>query len=75
MANRREWQRSERGFGSDQGCSLAKLAATHRMTLARLGTTGGPRVSLRVDGAAVFATEAAQLKAIHAGALEAALND
>jgi phosphoribosylformylglycinamidine synthase len=53
--------------------SLAKLAATHRVPLAKIGTTGGTRITLAVDGHPLLDAEAAELKAIHAEALEAAL--
>jgi phosphoribosylformylglycinamidine synthase len=53
--------------------SLAKLAATHRVSLTKLGLTGSPYIVVQVDGELVVDTEAAQLRAIHEGALEAAL--
>jgi len=53
--------------------SLARLAAAHRVSLARLGTTGGARATLRVDGLNVLDAEAGGLKEIHASALELAL--
>jgi len=53
--------------------SLAKLAAAHRVSLARLGTTGGARATVQVDGLTVLDAEAGGLKEIHASALELAL--
>ncbi|HET8714726.1 MAG TPA: phosphoribosylformylglycinamidine synthase subunit PurL [Holophagaceae bacterium] len=53
--------------------ALRTLCATHRVPLAKIGVTGGARVALSVDGAPVFDAEAAELAAIHAGALEKAL--
>jgi hypothetical protein len=43
------------------------------VSLARLGTTGGARATLRVDGLNVLDAEAGGLKEIHASALELAL--
>ena len=55
--------------------SLTKLARTHRVPLTRLGTTGGPRVVLRVDGQPVLDSPASRLKERYASALEASLRD
>ena len=54
--------------------SLAKLAATHRVALTRLGTTGGARTLVQVDGASVVNVPAEALKGIYSSALERALN-
>ena len=54
--------------------SLAKLADTHRMPLTRLGTTGGLRTVLQLDGQVVLDAPPADLKSIHANALEQALS-
>ena len=53
--------------------SLTRLAALHRVPLTRLGMTAGARTRIQVDGLTVVDAEASALKAIHAGALEAAL--
>lgn len=53
--------------------SLATLCATHRVPLAKIGTTGGARVTLAVDGQPLLDADAAELKALHGDALEAAL--
>ena len=53
--------------------SLVKLAATHRVSLTRLGSTGGTRATVLVDGATVLDAEAGALQELHASALERAL--
>jgi len=53
--------------------SLARLAAAHRVSLARLGTAGGDRIQVRVDGQTVLDEAAGALREIHASALERAL--
>ena len=53
--------------------SLATLCATHRVPFAKIGTTGGVRVTLAVDGLPVLDADAAELRGLHAGALERAL--
>jgi phosphoribosylformylglycinamidine synthase len=53
--------------------SLAKLAATHRVPLAKIGTTGGSRITVAVDGHPLLDAEAAELKALHSDALETLL--
>jgi phosphoribosylformylglycinamidine synthase len=53
--------------------SLARLAETHKVALTRLGSTGGTRAILHVDGQLLLDAEVAALKAIHANALETAL--
>ena len=53
--------------------SLARLASTHRVPLAKIGTTGGTRITLAVDGHPLLDAEASELKAVHANALETAL--
>jgi phosphoribosylformylglycinamidine synthase len=53
--------------------SLARLAQAHRVTLSRLGLTGGSRATVMVDGRCVLDAEAEGLREIHASALEAAL--
>jgi phosphoribosylformylglycinamidine synthase len=58
---------------SEGESSLAKLAATHRVSLTRLGSAGGTRATVLVDGATVLDAEAAALKEVHASALERAL--
>jgi len=40
---------------------------------AKIGTTGGSRITLAVDGQPLLDAEAAELKGLHDGALEAAL--
>ena len=59
--------------GSEGESSVATLCATHRVPFAKIGTTGGPRVTLAVDGQPLLDAEAAELKGLHDGALEAAL--
>ncbi len=59
--------------GPEGESSLATLCATHRVPFAKIGTTGGARVTLAVDGQPLLDADAAELKALHAGALEAAL--
>jgi phosphoribosylformylglycinamidine synthase len=58
---------------SEGESSLATLCATHRVPFAKIGTTGGPRVTLAVDGQPLLDAEASELKGLHDGALEAAL--
>ncbi|MDP1831314.1 MAG: phosphoribosylformylglycinamidine synthase subunit PurL [Geothrix sp.] len=53
--------------------SLATLCATHRVPIAKIGTTGGPRITLAVDGQPLLDADAAELKDLHAMALETAL--
>ncbi|MCM2250707.1 MAG: AIR synthase-related protein, partial [Geothrix sp.] len=53
--------------------SLATLCATHRVPCAKIGTTGGTRITLAVDGQPVLDAEAAALKNLHGEALEQAL--
>jgi len=53
--------------------SLATLCATHRIPCAKIGSTGGSRITLAVDGQPLFDAEAADLKRLHAEALEKAL--
>ncbi|HEX9009069.1 MAG TPA: phosphoribosylformylglycinamidine synthase subunit PurL [Holophagaceae bacterium] len=53
--------------------SLATLCRTHRVPLAKIGTTGGPRITVAVDGQPLVDAEAAGLKGLHGEALEAAL--
>jgi phosphoribosylformylglycinamidine synthase len=53
--------------------SLATLCATHRVPLAKIGATGGARVTLAVDGQPLLDAEVRDLKALHDGALERAL--
>jgi phosphoribosylformylglycinamidine synthase len=53
--------------------SLATLCAAHRVPCAKIGTTGGKRITLAVDGQPLLDTEADGLHALHAHALEAAL--
>ena len=59
--------------GSEGEGSLATLCATHRVPCAKIGTTGGARITLAVDGQPLLDADAAELKALHANALEAAL--
>ncbi len=54
--------------------SLAKLACTHRVPLAKIGTTGGSRITVAVDGKPLLDAEAVELKGIYADALETALD-
>jgi len=53
--------------------SLATLCATHRVPYAKIGTTGGTRMTLAVDGQPLLDAEAAELKSLHGMALEVAL--
>ena len=53
--------------------SLATLCATHRVPFAKIGTTGGSRVTLAVDGQPLLDADAAELKGLYANALEVAL--
>jgi phosphoribosylformylglycinamidine synthase subunit PurL len=53
--------------------SLATLCAAHRVPFAKIGTTGGSRVTLAVDGQPLLDAEASALKGLHEGALEEAL--
>ncbi|WP_257306538.1 phosphoribosylformylglycinamidine synthase subunit PurL [Geothrix campi] len=53
--------------------SLATLCATHRVPCAKIGATGGSRITLAVDGQPLLDADAADLKDLHAGALERAL--
>jgi hypothetical protein len=53
--------------------SLATLCATHRVPLSKIGTTGGSRVTLAVDGQPLLDAKALALKTLHADALEQAL--
>jgi phosphoribosylformylglycinamidine synthase len=53
--------------------SLATLCATHRVPLAKIGSTGGSRITLAVDGQPLLDAEASELKGLHANALEKAL--
>jgi phosphoribosylformylglycinamidine synthase len=53
--------------------SLATLCATHRVLFAKIGTTGGARITLAVDGQPLLDAEAADLKGLHSNALEKAL--
>ncbi|HJU83409.1 MAG TPA: phosphoribosylformylglycinamidine synthase subunit PurL [Holophagaceae bacterium] len=59
--------------GPDGESALQSLCAAHRVPLRKLGTTGGPRVTVAVDGQPLLDADAAELKAIHANALEEAL--
>ena len=58
---------------SEGESSLATLCVTHRVSFAKIGTTGGSRITLAVDGQPLLDADAADLKGLHAGALEAAL--
>ncbi len=53
--------------------ALQALCQTHRVHLAKLGTTGGKRVTVAVDGQPILDADAAELREIHATALEQAL--
>jgi phosphoribosylformylglycinamidine synthase len=53
--------------------SLATLCGTHRVPCAKIGTTGGMRVALAVDGQPLLDAEAAELKGLYLNALEKAL--
>jgi phosphoribosylformylglycinamidine synthase len=53
--------------------ALKALCETHRVPFAKLGTTGGPRVTVAVDGQPLLDADAAELAAIHEYALEQAL--
>jgi phosphoribosylformylglycinamidine synthase len=59
--------------GSEGEGSLATLCATNRVPCAKIGTTGGSRITLAVDGQPLLDADAAGLKGLHGGALEAAL--
>jgi phosphoribosylformylglycinamidine synthase subunit PurL len=58
---------------SEGESSLATLCGAHRVPFAKIGTTGGSRITLAVDGQPLLDAEAAELKGLHNGALEAAL--
>jgi phosphoribosylformylglycinamidine synthase len=53
--------------------SLATLCATHRVPCAKIGTTGGSRITLAVEGRPLLDAEASELKGLYADALETAL--
>jgi phosphoribosylformylglycinamidine synthase len=53
--------------------SLATLCTAHRVPCAKIGATGGPRITVAVDGQPLLDADAAELKGLHAGALERAL--
>ena len=53
--------------------SLATLCRTHRVPCAKIGATGGSHITVAVDGQPLLDAEAAELRGLHAGALEAAL--
>jgi phosphoribosylformylglycinamidine synthase len=53
--------------------SLATLCRTHRVPCAKIGATGGTRITVAVEGQPLVDAGAAELKALHAEALEAAL--
>ncbi len=53
--------------------ALRTLCATHRVSLAKIGVTGGTRITVSVDGAPMLDAEASDLSAIHADSLEKAL--
>jgi phosphoribosylformylglycinamidine synthase len=57
----------------DGAASLARLAQAHRVSLARLGITGGGRATVRVDGQSVLDADVTELREIHGSALERAL--
>jgi phosphoribosylformylglycinamidine synthase len=59
--------------GPDGESALQSLCAAHRVPLQKLGTTGGKRVTVAVDGQPLLDADAAELKGIHAHALEEAL--
>ena len=59
--------------GPEGESSLATLCRTHRVPLAKIGTTGGARITLAVDGQPLLDAEAAELKALFDQALETAL--
>jgi len=49
--------------------SLATLCDTHRVPFAKIGSTGGTRITLAVDGKPLLDAEAAELRSLHAEAL------
>ncbi len=57
----------------DGESALRALCGTHRVPFAKLGTTGGRRVTVAVDGQPLMDADAAELAGIHEGALESAL--
>ncbi len=57
----------------DGESALKALCETHRVPFAKLGTTGGPRVTVAVDGQPLLDADAAELAEIHEAALERAL--
>jgi len=59
--------------GPEGESSLATLCRTHRVPLAKIGTTGGTRITLAVDGQPLLDAEAAELKGLFDLALETAL--
>ncbi len=54
--------------------ALRTLCATHRVALAKIGVTGGKRITVSVDGAPLLDADAAECAMIHADSLEKALN-
>jgi phosphoribosylformylglycinamidine synthase len=53
--------------------SLATLCTTHHVPFTKIGTTGGMRITLAVDGQPLLDAEADNLRGLHAKALEVAL--
>jgi phosphoribosylformylglycinamidine synthase len=49
--------------------SLATLCDTHRVPFAKIGSTGGARITLAVDGKPLLDADAAELRSLHAEAL------
>jgi phosphoribosylformylglycinamidine synthase len=57
----------------DGESALKALGETHRVPFAKLGTTGGRRITVAVDGQPLLDADAAELAAIHGTALQQAL--
>ncbi|MFN8010949.1 MAG: phosphoribosylformylglycinamidine synthase subunit PurL [Holophagaceae bacterium] len=57
----------------DGESALKALCETHRVPFAKLGTTGGKRITVAVDGQPVLDADAAELAELHGTALEKAL--
>ena len=53
--------------------ALKALCETHRVPFTKLGTTGGTRVTVAVDGQPLLDANAVELLEIHSNALEKAL--
>ncbi len=54
--------------------ALRTLCATHRVPLAKIGVTGGTRITVSVEGVPLLDADALELAKIHATSLETALH-